>query len=549
MNESNFRQVFRRTGAQGRTRAPLFPGALMLILCLTAMGGCAGRQDPLQKAFDAVGGQEALLELRGFGYESAGERFEAGQSLNPEAGPIRSSSFDLSLLYDVENDRLSFDWRRQIFHPLPGVLAYKDVIDGDLGHQTGNNSVFNPPDASTSRALPSEHSAAVRREFRLLNPLLYLRTAALTESAATIKANVEHEGRTHHVIEVADPAYPVELIVDAENGRVAMLKTRQNDYIWGDVETEVSYGDWSSPEGSSLRFPHRVNLALSGQTLHTESRTNIFVNPEFAADAFVLPEEPRTQVDEGAAQRGALSAQYHTRWHALGIPADENQTFVIATAVAGDSEVQHLTGGTHHSLAIRLGDGVVIIEPPLNEVRSKAVLAKVGELWPGLPVTHLVLTHHHYDHMGGIRTYAAVGVTIVTSALNSAYVEEALSSSHTLVPDELAGVGSPEWHIEAVAPDAEFSLERGGRTIKARHVPTIHSADLLVVHVPETRLLFVSDVYMPAVFPVGQPLPEPFSDWSEGLRERLPTFDWEVAWIAGGHGRIDSIADFRSHFR
>ncbi len=134
MNESNFRQVFRRTGAQSVTRARLF--ALTLTLCLSAMGGCAGRQDPLQKAFDAVGGQEALLELRGFRYESAGERFEAGQSLNPEAGPIRSSSFDLSLLYDVENDRLSFDWRRQIFHPLSGALAYKDVFDGDLGHQT-----------------------------------------------------------------------------------------------------------------------------------------------------------------------------------------------------------------------------------------------------------------------------------------------------------------------------------------------------------------------------------------------------------------------------
>ena len=547
MNESNFRQVFQRTGTRGLTRAQLF--ALTLSLCLPAMGGCAGRQDPLQKAFDAVGGQEALLQLQGFGYESLGERFEAGQGLNPEADPIRSSSFDLSLLYDVENDRLSFDWRRQIVHPLPGALTYKDVIDGDLGHQTGNNSVFNPPDASTSRALPSEHSAAVRREFRLLNPLLYLRTAALTESAATIKANVEHEGRTHHVIQFADPTYPVELIIEEESGRVAMLKTRQNDYIWGDVEIEVSYGDWSSPEGSSLQFPHRVELAVSGQTLHTESRTDVVVNPAFAANAFALPEEPSTQVDAEAAQRGALSAQYHTRWHALGIPADENQTFVTATAVAGDSEVQHLTGGTHHSLAVRLGDGVVVIEPPLNEVRSKAVLAKVEELWPGLPVTHLVLTHHHYDHMGGIRTYAAVGVTIVTSTLNSAYVEEALSSSHTLVPDELARVGSPEWHIEAVAPDAEFSLEGSRRTVKVRHVPTIHNADLLVVHVPETRLLFVSDVYMPALFPVGQPLPEPFSDWSEGLRERLPTFDWEVAWIAGGHGGVESIADFRSHFR
>ena len=111
----------------------------------------------------------------------------------------------------------------------------------------------------------------------------------MTEGAGTVKDDVEHDGRPHHVIEVADPTYPVELIVDAEGGQVSMLRTMQNDYIWGDVEIEVSYGDWSSPEGSSLQFPHRVELALSGNTLHAESRTDVVVNPEFAADAFALP--------------------------------------------------------------------------------------------------------------------------------------------------------------------------------------------------------------------------------------------------------------------
>ncbi len=249
---------------------------------------------------------------------------------------------------------MSFDWHRQIFDPLRGELAYRDVFDGDLGYQTGNDSVFNPPGATSDHALVSGRIAALRREFRLLNPQLYLRMVAMDETAATVKADVEIGGRTHHVIEVSDGVYSVELFVDAASGRLSKLQTLQNDHIWGDVVTEVTYSDWSAPEGSRLKFPQRVELAIGGKTLRTARRTNLAVNPDFPPEALALPDEPRTEVDQAATKRGGLSSQYLTRWHAMGAPfGDQDQISVVATAVAGDLDVQHLTGGSHHSLAIR----------------------------------------------------------------------------------------------------------------------------------------------------------------------------------------------------
>ncbi len=47
------------------------------------------------------------------------------------------------------------------------------------------------------------------------------------------------------------------------------------------------------------------------------------------------------------------------------------------------------------------------------------MLNKLDELWPGVPVSHLILTHHHFDHMGGIRTYAALGATPTTTPMTS----------------------------------------------------------------------------------------------------------------------------------
>ncbi len=97
--------------------------ALMLAICLTATGSCQRAPDPLAKAFDAMGGRDALLELRGFSYESAGDRFEPAQGLNPTSDPIKASSFGLALLCDVDDDGLSLDWQRQFFDPLWGERA------------------------------------------------------------------------------------------------------------------------------------------------------------------------------------------------------------------------------------------------------------------------------------------------------------------------------------------------------------------------------------------------------------------------------------------
>ena len=74
--------------------------------------------------------------------------------------------------------------------------------------------------------------------------------------------------------------------VDAASGRVSKLQTLQNDHIWGDVVTEVTYGDWSTSEGSRLLLPRQVELAVAGHTLLIARRTNVVVNPRFLSRCF-----------------------------------------------------------------------------------------------------------------------------------------------------------------------------------------------------------------------------------------------------------------------
>ncbi len=98
MNNSKTRRKLSQGQDGDPSRASLRGFALALTLCLMAIGGCQPSADPLQKAFDAIGGKDALLELSGFRYESSGERFEPAQGLNPAHDNIKASSFTLSLL-------------------------------------------------------------------------------------------------------------------------------------------------------------------------------------------------------------------------------------------------------------------------------------------------------------------------------------------------------------------------------------------------------------------------------------------------------------------
>ena len=52
--------------------------------------------------------------------------------------------------------------------------------------------------------------------------------------------------------------------------------------------------------------------------------------------------------------------------------------------------VFYIRGATHHSVAVEFRDHVVVVEGPLNEQRSLAVIAEVKKLIPNKPIRYLV---------------------------------------------------------------------------------------------------------------------------------------------------------------
>src|SRR5213080_1264284 len=58
-----------------------------------------------------------------------------------------------------------------------------------------------------------------------------------------------------------------------------------------------------------------------------------------------------------------------------------------------------LAGGSHNSVAVELKDFAVLVEAPLDDARTNAVIAETKRLIPGKQIRYVVNTHHHWDHL------------------------------------------------------------------------------------------------------------------------------------------------------
>lgn len=100
----------------------------------------------------------------------------------------------------------------------------------------------------------------------------------------------------------------------------------------------------------------------------------------------------------------------------------------------------YVGGGTHASIAVEFRDFITVFDAPLNEARSLAVIREVKHVIPTKPIKYVVSSHHHWDHLGGLRAYvASQNVTVVMQQNNLPYYAEVLwIRAWVLQPDRLA---------------------------------------------------------------------------------------------------------------
>jgi glyoxylase-like metal-dependent hydrolase (beta-lactamase superfamily II) len=164
---------------------------------------------------------------------------------------------------------------------------------------------------------------------------------------------------------------------------------------------------------------------------------------------------------------------------------------------------------------ITTSDGVVAIDAGTTQDRVKAALSDL-DLPADAAISHLILTHAHWDHVGGAGALAGPGTRVIAQGGFPAGLDRQQGDRPRFRYFTGAAGGAPP----AVVPDQLISdptpLTIGGTELVLYPTPGGETPDALMVHLPASGVLFTGDVLMPYL---GQPFAAEGSP--EGLLETL----------------------------
>jgi glyoxylase-like metal-dependent hydrolase (beta-lactamase superfamily II) len=510
---------------------------LFVVVLLALLGGPGVAQEPdaravLQAAVKAMGGEN----LKSITYSAtAGYVANVGQNYSPASDwPANQvTSYTRTIDYEGRSSKVDYTLRQgtgqggpagggnapTITTPLVGEQRTIQMVSGNYAWNVNGTTV-----------VPAPADAEQRQLEIWLTPHGCLK-AALAPGANPIAVtrNEQGKGRIRAVSFMALGKYRVQCAINDKN-LVERIQTWFPNPVVGDLYYELVLTNYKDFGG--VMFPttfhahHDLDDDLEGEGVNVSGGHNSF-------------------------GLTVSNVQANVNDAALTVPDAVRQATVppvrVESQKAADG-VWYVGGGSHASIAVEFRDFITVIEAPLNEDRSLAVIAEVKKLIPNKPIRYLVNTHHHWDHLGGLRTYVhQEAVTIVMQQNNLPYYAEVLwVRPWTLKPDRLA-IFPPEEVAEGYTFEPvgqKHVLSDGTRTMEIYNVQGLaHAQGMLIAYLPKEKIVIEADLFTPPA--PNAPLPTTITPSHRTFYNNVQRLKLDVTTIAPIHGgRVYPWADF-----
>lgn len=231
---------------------------------------------------------------------------------------------------------------------------------------------------------------------------------------------------------------------------------------------------------------------------------------------------------------------------ALPVPDSVRQaTFPVRVETTKLAEGVYLLGGsTHNSVAIEFKDSISVVEAPLDEQRSLAVIEAITKLIPNKPIRFLVNTHQHFDHIGGLRTYLHIGATIITHVKNfDFYNRDVLNYTPRTVRPDMVSLWPPTeltegYNVETVREN--YVVTDGTRIMSLYYVqPLQHAEGMLMAYLPKEQLVIEADL-----FDTDAPAPAAPTAANRTFYAEVQALKLNVSQVVPIHGKPVPWAEF-----
>lgn len=405
----------------------------------------------VDRAVNAIGGRAAIEAAHTLVIEGEGDEYTLGQGRTPDGELPRFRVTGLRR----EVDFVARRWRQeQALTPAfpaswSGPVKFVWALDGAVA--------FDVVGDGAARAAV-EPDARDRRAERLHFPLAILRAAL--DPGARLENPRRSDGRD--LVDLRTPEDGVfTLAVEASTGLPVAVASMTDSPNLGDIVMETEFAEYRA--AGELKLPTLLTSKREGRTVFVVRAAKNLVNAPI----------------RDLAAPASLAA-------AAGPPP--------VTVEEVGRGLWLLRGEHHNSLLVEFADHLTLIEAPLDDGHTLPVIERARQLRSEKPLTQVIVTHHHFDHSGGVRAAVAEGLTVVVHEKLKGFVEEAVSRPHSIVPDALARRPRP-LSLKTIAGRAV--LRDSLRTMELHTVPSDHAEAMLVAYLPSERLLVQVDLYTP----------------------------------------------------
>ena len=325
--------------------------------------------------------------------------------------------------------------------------------------------------------------------------------AALRNKATLVGGGAN--GRGPAMVAFTEPGrFVASVFINADN-LVERIESRFPDPVMGETNAVTRYLDYK--RHGPIMFPSRVEQSAGGFPVVEVTVSD--VQPNVTAGLSV-PDAVRNAVENVAVERVA-------------------------------DGVWFLGGGSHNSIAIEMSDYMIVVESPLNDGRAVPMFEQALKLGSGKPIRYLINSHQHFDHSGGVRMAAALGMTIVTHAGNVGWYEKTFAVANSIAPDAFARTGRK---ARFVGVDDKLVINDGARSVEMYpFVGSAHNDAFLMVYLPREQLLVEADAFTPGPAISSPNTSAPPNPSHVNLIDNIERLKLAVDKILPLHGRVVGV--------